>query len=170
MTEKMDPSPPQSVRPPQQAQDGQSRRQTVNDGQGAQSQQPQPPRVGLPEWVSFGIGLAVVVATTAILVLLYLTGDSAPPLIVVEPANAAPGETQTVAEMYVLPIFVENVGGQTAEDVLVQLTLESEQGAQESVSFTVRFLSPRERQIVTVQFQNDPAQGTLSHVVSFMNP
>ena len=162
--------------PLRRALEGGRQQQQGADGQGWQDDdaeeqgQQQAEQIGLPEWVSFGIGLTIVLITTALLIYLHVTREDSPPLIVVEPVNAAPGETETMTGMYALPVFVENTGGQTAEDVLVQLTLETGQGEKETVSFTLRFLSPRERQIVTVQFQNDPAGGTLSHVLSFLTP
>lgn len=122
---------------------------------------------GLPEWITFGVGLLIVVGTLLLMTYLHFTSESGPPEIQV---SALTNQVPRRAAGYYLPVEVTNTGGETAEDVSVQLTLVPPEGSPESKTFAIRFLSPRETEKSTVIFQTDPTKGTIEYTVSFSNP
>ena len=122
---------------------------------------------GLPEWITFFAGLIVVLLTTILLTYLHFAGDQGPPEIRIEPLV---DEVRAAEEGYYLPVAVHNAGGETAEDVQVEVTLDLPDGAPETITFTLRFLLPSETGEVTLLFSGDPRAGEITSTVSFKVP
>ncbi|MDQ4078483.1 MAG: hypothetical protein M3220_19840 [Chloroflexota bacterium] len=159
----------QSQRQGKSEQQAQQRKSKQKEQQGKSQQKNQQEQQGTPlaEWIVFGISLTLLVTLIITLSYLHVTGESGPPEIRVLPL------VQEVARHeagYYLPVEVVNVGGETAENVSVSLTLRPPQGQAESKTYSIHFLSPRETDRSTVIFQSDPSQGTLHYTLSFSNP
>lgn len=155
-----------------QPQTGQNQKQKGNQQGGQQSSQgsqggQDSQGTGVPEWVTFFLGLAVILAITGLLTYFHFTSEKGPPEIRVIPLTAA---VRQGPAGYFLPIDVRNDGGETAADVLVQMTLEPPEGKPETVTFTMRFLAGGKTEQATVLFDTDPEAGRLSSTVSFQDP
>jgi uncharacterized protein (TIGR02588 family) len=118
------------------------------------------------EWTTLAISLVVVAALVGLLTYLYLSGEGEPAVIEVRPEMES---VRYVDGAYYLPVAVTNRGDRTAEDVRVTVTLTGD-GAQESAEVSFRFLAGGETGAATVVFSGDPTRGTLSNVISFLNP
>ncbi len=142
---------------------GQKQGQNSNQDQEQQQQQ----ALGLPEWITFGVGLAIVLGIIVFLTYLHVTGPKGPPRIqVIMHTEQVTHQT----EGYYLPIEVRNSGGKTAEDVNVAVTLQTDQGQPETISYNIHFLPSDENKKATFLFQKDPTHGELSYLVNFKNP
>lgn len=152
-----------------QRQTGQNQKQKGNQQSGQQgSQDDQDSQgTGVPEWITFFLGLAVILTITGLLTYFRFTSEEGPPEIRVIPLTAA---VRQGPAGYSLPVDVRNDGGETAADVLVQMTLEPTEGKLETVSFTMRFLAGGKTEQATVLFDTDPEAGRLSSTVSFQDP
>lgn len=138
------------------------------DGGGEQeAQQESQNGNGLPEWITFFVGLAIVLLTMGTLTYLHFTNERTPPEIQVIPRTESVRQTPTG---FYLPVELRNLGGETAEDVGVDLTLTPPEGEPISRGFTIRFLASRESDTATVVFPIDPREGTLEHTISFFDP
>ncbi len=122
---------------------------------------------GLPEWITFWIGLTIVMGTLLLMGYLHLTNEHGPPEFRINPL---PNQASRLEAGYYLPIEVTNVGGQTAEEVSLKIILIPAEGSPEDQSYSIHFLSPRETDRSTIIFQNDPSQGTLEYTISFSDP
>jgi uncharacterized protein (TIGR02588 family) len=109
------------------------------------------------EWSVFGVGLVLVACTLGFLV--YDGASSAgdePPSVRVE--LGAP--VQRGAE-FVVPVTVTNDGGQTAEGVTVEVTLERDAAEAERGEFGVAFLPRGGTREGFVTFRSDPRSARL---------
>jgi uncharacterized protein (TIGR02588 family) len=109
------------------------------------------------EWVVFGVGLVLVAGTLGFLVYDGATsaGD-APPSVRVEL-----GAPEQRGEHFIVPVTVTNEGGQTAEGVTVEVTLEREGAEAERGEFGVAFLPRDGKREGFVTFRTDPRSARL---------
>jgi uncharacterized protein (TIGR02588 family) len=70
------------------------------------------------EWSVFGIGLLLVIATLGFLIADAVANKASPPALVVSTGTARPTETG-----FLLPVAVRNMGGKTAENVLIEVVV-----------------------------------------------
>ena len=158
-----------------QGEGGQKGQGGQKGGQGKSDQQSQDDQkrsggtksLGLPEWVSFGVGLAVVLFVLALLTYLHLTGETGRPQIAVTPKVDL---VSLERGLYYLPVDVANTGGQTAEDVQIQISLDTGQSNPETITYQIRFLPPNEVDRTLLVFHTNPAEGQLTYLASFSNP
>jgi uncharacterized protein (TIGR02588 family) len=110
------------------------------------------------EWVVFGVGLLLVVSTLAYLVYDGATSADTPPDIEVRLGESRPGGAG-----FLVPVTVFNRGGQTAEGVTVEVSLEGAGSPEpERGEFTVAFLPRGGTREGWVAFRSDPRAGKLS--------
>jgi uncharacterized protein (TIGR02588 family) len=108
------------------------------------------------EWVVFGVGLLLVAATLGFLVYDGATAGDAPADIEVRL-----GEPRRAGQGFLVPVTVSNRGGETAEGVTVEVTLEG--GAEaERGELTVAFLPRGSTREGWVSFSKDPRAGRLT--------
>lgn len=119
------------------------------------------------EWTTLAVSILIVLALVGLVSYQHFAGGTEPPLIEVEPQT---GEMRQDGDAYYLPVTVTNKGDITAESIEIELSLDSGDGEMEAISFTVEFLAGGERAHQTAVFYKDPAQGTLSHNISFSVP
>ncbi len=104
------------------------------------------------EWLVFGVGLALVVATLGYLAYDAATITDAPPSIEVRA-----GDPQRREHNFIVPVTLTNHGDQIAEGVMVEVVLESGGQEKERAEFTVAFLPRRSTREGWAAFQTDPA-------------
>ncbi len=110
------------------------------------------------EWVVFGVGLLLVVSTLAYLVYDGATADDTPPDVEVRLGEPRPGGAG-----FIVPVTVINRGGQTAEGVTVEVTLESGGTSEpERSDFNLAFLPRGGKREGWVAFSSDPRAGRLT--------
>jgi uncharacterized protein (TIGR02588 family) len=119
------------------------------------------------EWITLGISVLIIASLVGLLSFIYFTSGTRSPVIKLE---AKLEEVRREGEEYYLPITVTNEGERTAQDVEVELSLDTGEGDPETVGFTVQFLAGGESDYETAVFSSDPSQGELSHVISFSTP
>ena len=142
-------------------------RQAEGNESDARTQQESDQGRSLAEWVTFGICLAILVALVGLVTFADFRGEERPPTVEVTPALDA---VRHEGDRYYLPVQIRNQGDQTAEDVRVRLSLTSGDGEIESADVTVPFLAGRETARATVVFRKDPAQGSLTYAIGFLEP
>jgi len=110
------------------------------------------------EWVVFGVGLVLVVSTLSYLLYDGVTAADTPPDVEVRLGDPRPGGAG-----FLVPVTVVNRGGQTAEGVTVEVTLEVAGSPEpERGDFTVAFLPRGGRREGWVAFRSDPRAGRLT--------
>ncbi|HLM57124.1 MAG TPA: hypothetical protein VK422_13495 [Pyrinomonadaceae bacterium] len=110
------------------------------------------------EWVVFGVGLALVASTLGFLVYDGATTEDTPAEIEVRL-----GEPRRAGQSFLVPVTVVNGGGQTAEGVTIEVTLEGAAACEpERGEFTVAFLPRRSTREGWVAFSTDPRAGKLT--------
>lgn len=120
------------------------------------------------EWITLGISVMIVASLVGLITYLYVSGGSTPAVIEVKPQF---DQIRQVQDQYYLPIEIRNVGGETAEEVTVQISLVSANGQTASVEVTIDFLAGHGRMKATVAFSEDPRQGeVMVDVVSYLEP
>ncbi|HEX8599466.1 MAG TPA: hypothetical protein VF952_13225 [Chloroflexia bacterium] len=119
------------------------------------------------EWVSLLVSLAIVLALVGGLIYQVFARGSRPPIIEVKPLME---EVRQEGDSYYLSLDITNNGDRTAENVEVMLSLDTGQGDPETMQFQVQFLDGGETENQTVIFQNNPAEGELTHTASFHVP
>lgn len=119
------------------------------------------------EWVSLLVSVAIVLVLVGGLVYQVFARGNRPPSIEVKPLIQ---EVRQVGDSYYLPLDITNTGDRTAEDIEIMLSLDSGQGDPETMQFQVQFLDGGETENQTVVFQNNPAEGELTHTASFHVP
>ncbi|HYI12147.1 MAG TPA: hypothetical protein VEK57_24045 [Thermoanaerobaculia bacterium] len=103
------------------------------------------------EWTVFAAALAIVAGCVAMLVSMMLrTGDAPPELVVTV------GRAERVSSGYRVPVQVRNDGDETAEQVRVDVTLESAGEEQERAELTLAFIPRRSQRHGFVVFGRDP--------------
>lgn len=102
------------------------------------------------EWTVFGVSALLVLGTLA-----FLVRDASkartPPDLVVELGEAVPG-----AAGHRVPLEIINRGGETAEDVHVEVVMESGAGEKETADVAIEFLPRGSSRKAWVTFKGDP--------------
>jgi uncharacterized protein (TIGR02588 family) len=109
------------------------------------------------EWAVFTVSLALVLGTVGLLVHDAVRGPSSPPDLVVE---LGPAERR--GARWAVPVRVRNAGGETAEQVHVEVELEIPGAAPETAEFDVAFVPRQSLREGWVTFWQDPARGRLT--------
>ena len=150
-------------------------RQDVHDGEAAGAQdepepadQGPPPRRTRAEWTGLIISVGIVLALVGLVTYQALAGADRPAVLEVRPRLEA---VWREAALSYLPVEVANLGDLTAEDILVRLSLASDDDEQESAEFTIRFLAGGASEEGVVVFRGDPARGRLTiEALSYVKP
>lgn len=103
------------------------------------------------EWVVFAIGLILLFSTLGYLIYDAATLNETPPVIEVKL-----GEIQQSDRQFIIPIAVSNSGNETAENVQIEVVLETGGNEQESAEFTIAFLPRSATREGWVTFHTDP--------------
>lgn len=106
------------------------------------------------EWVTFTVATAVLIGVLAAIAT-EIPGSRRPP----DPVARA-GAAERRGERFVVPVVVENLGEQTAQDVQVQATLTID-GEDQDGDQVIDFLSGGEQEEMEFVFDDDPADGEL---------
>jgi uncharacterized protein (TIGR02588 family) len=108
------------------------------------------------EWVVFGVGLALVAGTLVFLVYDGASAGGDPPDLRVEV-----GAPEQRGARFVVPVTVFNDGDQTAEGVLVEVSLEQDGAEGERGEFSIPFLPRGGKREGWVTFRTDPRAARL---------
>ncbi len=119
------------------------------------------------EWVSLVISLTILIMLIGLLLYAFLKDEDRPPVIEVQPQLE---QVRRESGSFYLPVEVENLGSQTAEDVSIQMTLSNENAHMEAVTFNIAYLSGGETVNRVVIFQQDPSTSELVATISFLGP
>jgi uncharacterized protein (TIGR02588 family) len=119
------------------------------------------------ERITFLISLAILLGLLGLLVFQLLAEDDQPPSIQVTLLRES---AYRAAEMYYLPVEIANLGDQTAQNLEIVLSLESEDGQAEAASFAIPFLPGQDSIRGTAVFDQDPSTGEISIDISFTEP
>lgn len=102
------------------------------------------------EWTVFGISAVLVLGTLVFLVRDASTART-PPDVIVELGEAVPGTAG-----HRLPLQIINRGGETAQDIHVEVVMESGTGEKETADVVIAFLPRGSRREAWVTFRGDP--------------
>ena len=120
------------------------------------------------EWITLGISVMIIASLVGLITYLYVSGGSTPAVIEVKPQF---DQIRQVQDRYYLPVEITNVGGETAEEVTVRISLASVNGQTEPAEVTIAFLAGHASANATVAFREDPSQGeVMVDVVSYLEP
>lgn len=118
------------------------------------------------EWAVFGVGLLLVAGVLGYLAYDGATASGEPPAVEVRL-----GDPRPTGHNFIVPVTVINHGGQTAEGVGIEVTLEGVGGEPERGEFTVAFLPRRATREGWVAFRTDPRAGKLqARVLGYEKP
>ncbi len=118
------------------------------------------------EWVVFGLSLALIAATAAVLVHAHLTSAQRPPMIVV----TAGAPVSQAGGAYAIPLDVSNEGDITAQAVKIEVML-SGNGVNERSEVELAFVPHGSRRRAWVTFGRDPSNLALrTRVIGFEEP
>jgi uncharacterized protein (TIGR02588 family) len=118
-----------------------------------------PPRKNWLEWVVFGIGLVLLLATTGYLAVQTIRPATQPPTI-----SVTFGTAERSASGYTVAIEVRNTGAEPAAGVRVEAALAGGAGetADERAEIHFDYLPGYARRSARLEFTRDPRQGTLT--------
>ena len=119
------------------------------------------------EWIVFAASLVLVLSTLGYLVYDVATIGEVPPNIEVQL-----GQPQQQSNRFLVPLSVTNSGGETAEGVHIEVTLESGGKEQESADFEIAFLPRNSTREGWVTFKTDPrtVEQMQARVLGFEKP
>ena len=118
------------------------------------------------EWAVLAVSALLVAWTVGFLIHDAVHRPDGPPDLRLEL-----GRPQRVGSLYRVPVTVENVGGETAADAIVEVVLALPDGASEHAEVEVAHVPRGSRREGWVTFGRDPAAGRLSgRVVGFEQP
>jgi uncharacterized protein (TIGR02588 family) len=118
------------------------------------------------EWAVFGVSLALIAGTAAMLVHAHVTSDDRPAAIVV---TAGAPVTQSRGG-YAVPLDVSNEGDTTAQAVVIEVTL-SGRDVEERSQVELAFVPHGSRRRAWVMFTHDPQSLALRvRVVGYEEP
>jgi len=119
------------------------------------------------EWIVFAASLVLVLSTLGYLVYDVATIGEVPPNIEVQL-----GQPQQQSNRFLVPLSVTNRGGETAEGVHIEVTLESGGKEQESADFEIAFLPRSSTREGWVTFKTDPrtVEQMQARVLGFEKP
>ncbi|HYG65823.1 MAG TPA: hypothetical protein VEL74_24800 [Thermoanaerobaculia bacterium] len=109
------------------------------------------------EWTVFAVGLVAVLGTFGYLAYEALAGEVSPPRVIVELGRPTPDGSR-----WTVPVRVRNDGGETAEEVQVEVSLESPGHEPETAKLEVAFVPRKSQREGWVTFSRDPAAGRLT--------
>lgn len=132
-----------------------------------QNEQDQKDRKNALEWTVFGISVLLVTAILIYLVYNTVTHNTSPADIQVE-YNKSPTKTAP----YRYHLVINNKGGETAEEVLVELVLQDDTVTIEKAELQLSFVPTSSKREGWVNFSKDPAKAdtVIGRVVSFKKP
>lgn len=119
------------------------------------------------EWIVFVLSLTAVVSLLGLFTFRAFTHDSGPAEIVLEyreaPAARAP---------FRYHVSIENVGGQTAEKVLIELTLQTDGKVVDRAQLEIPYVPKTSKREGWIHFSTDPASADKisARVVSYHAP
>lgn len=119
------------------------------------------------ERVTLALSIGILALIVGLVVYQYVVQGTQPPVIEVTPQLEA---VRQEPGGYYLPVVISNRGDETAEEVVVQLTLRTGQLQEEGADITVQFLPGGAVQKGTVVFQRDPRRGKIEVAVSYLTP
>lgn len=118
------------------------------------------------EWTVFGVSLALIAATAAVLVHAHVTRGHRPAAIVV--ATGTP--LAQSGGVYAVPLDVSNEGDTTAQAVTIEVEL-SGGGAEERSQVELAFVPPGSRRRAWVTFTHDPGNRSVkARVLGYEEP
>ena len=119
------------------------------------------------EWIVFSISLLLTLGTFSYLGYKTYTHQPSSPDILVE---YSPNPTDNAPYRYHL--IIQNIGGETAEEVLIEMMLQENGKTIESSEVTLSFVPKKSKREGWITFTNDPALADtiLAKVVSFKRP
>lgn len=120
------------------------------------------------EWTTLGISLAILALAFASILWLWARDDASPTTVEV---TGVTDELRHEGDAWYLPLEVVNRGDTTAEDVVVEASLDTGEGEPETAEITFSFLASGETARGTAVFTSDPGAGDLTlRAVSFKEP
>ncbi|MEO1689916.1 MAG: TIGR02588 family protein [Cyanobacteria bacterium J06631_6] len=123
-------------------------------------------RRSLAEKISFIISLFIVSTLVFLICYVWVSGDTAPPIL-----SVSTEATRQVERQYYVPFTVTNSGGETANSVEVVAELAVNQIYVYTGRQQIDFLSRQESKSGEFIFERDPQQGTLTvRVASYQQP
>ena len=129
------------------------------------------PRKNALEWTVFAISLVVVLGALGYLTYAAITDTNQPAILVVElgevevqeaAADSAAAESAQQPPLYNIPVTVHNLGEKTAEEVLVEVTLEVDGEEVETAELTIPLVPYQSTRAGMVAFKQDPREGQLT--------
>jgi uncharacterized protein (TIGR02588 family) len=110
------------------------------------------------EWIVFAVSLALVTGILGFLAWDAIQEEDSPAALSVELGRPEPRGSGTWA----VPVTVRNRGGETAENVHVEVTLETPGAVSETADFEAAFVPRQSKSEGWVVFRSDPSRGRLS--------
>ncbi|HEY0868372.1 MAG TPA: hypothetical protein VGE01_13385 [Fimbriimonas sp.] len=118
------------------------------------------------EWTVAGVSLVMVLATLAFLASDALSGPRKPPFV-----ELTLKQPESHGNGFLVPVVAENMGGQTAEGVKVEVVLTPSSGEKETAGFDIDYLPRQSKREGWVRFDEDPRRGKLeAKVLGFEKP
>jgi len=119
------------------------------------------------EWIVFAASLVLVLSMLGYLVYDVATVGEVPPNIEVQL-----GQPQLQSNRFLVPLSVTNRGGETAEGVHIEVTLENGSKEEESADFEIAFLPRNSTREGWVTFKTDPrtVEQMQARVLGFEKP
>ncbi|WP_250124560.1 hypothetical protein [Chroococcidiopsis sp. CCMEE 29] len=119
------------------------------------------------EWIVFAASLVLVLSILGYLVYDVATVGEVPPNIEVQL-----GQPQPQSNHFLVPLSVTNRGGETAEGVHIEVTLENGSKEEESADFEIAFLPRNSTREGWVTFKTDPrtVEQMQARVLGFEKP
>jgi uncharacterized protein (TIGR02588 family) len=109
------------------------------------------------EWIVFAVSLVLVAGTVGLLAWDAVQGEDSPAALSIELGRPEPREGT-----WAVPVTVRNRGDMTAENVNVEVTLETPGAAPETAEFEAAFVPRQSKREGWVTFRSDPSRGKLS--------
>lgn len=121
----------------------------------------------LPERITLTVSVLLLLTLVLLVTYLNYSGGQAPASIVVEPRWA---EVREEDEQFYLPVEVSNSGDQTAIDLWVRLTLHGSAPEPQQAEIRAATLAGSATLRAVLRFDDDPREGDLREMVSFVEP
>lgn len=109
------------------------------------------------EWVVFGFSVVLLIAVVLVLVIAALQAGDEPPVLQIDVGTAT-----RRGDVFRLPVRVRNSGAETAEDVHVEVVLNSEGSEIDRGELTLAFVPRNSTREGWVTFRQDPRCCTIA--------
>ena len=109
------------------------------------------PKKNALEWTVFGVSVAIIIATVAVLVVSELKPGERPPSLQIELGTPSPA-----GDRFRVPVRVQNSGEDTAEEARIEILLESDDGVVERAELSFAFVPRNSSREGWVVFSRDP--------------